>query len=67
MSDETMDILIEVVNQACYMKETIDGKEIECLDSCALSSYADALRYLESKGKVKIISQYGRRIIATWV
>lgn len=64
MTDECLDVLCEVVNQACYTESDSDmGVH---LDSMALSSYADALIYLEKRGRVEILLHEGRRIIAHW-
>lgn len=59
-SDEmgkALDMLEEVINQACRLT---DGT----LDSSALSSYANGLRFLEQHGRVVIHEQYGRRVLA---
>ena len=60
MSDECEELLLEVVCQACMLPD-------RTLDSMALRSYADAIRYLEKKGKVKILKDAGRRVIAVEV
>jgi hypothetical protein len=57
---ECREFLLDVVNQACQMSNGM-------LDSMALSSYAEALRYLAKHGLVEIKSEYGRRVIATVV
>lgn len=56
--NECREILTSVVCQACYIEEK------KPLDSMAISAYAEGLRYLERIGKVKILSQHGRRVIA---
>lgn len=57
--DIILDTLADVIGQAC----SCDGE----LDSMALSAYADGLRLLAKYGRVKIVSEYGRRVIAEWV
>lgn len=59
--DSCLELLCDVVNQACLQS---DGKT---LDSMALSSYADALRFLMKKDKVKIRTDWGRRVIGEWI
>lgn len=54
---ECLGMLIDVVNQACQQSDGV-------LDSMALSSYADGLRFLERFGLVEIVSDGGRRVIA---
>jgi hypothetical protein len=53
------DILEDLVAQAC----TVNGE----LDSMATRTGAEALRYLAEIGRVKIIDEHGRRVIAKWV
>jgi hypothetical protein len=54
---ELLDALDDVLAQACL---TDDGT----LDSMALSAYADGLHLLAEHGRVVIIQQNGRRVIA---
>jgi hypothetical protein len=54
---ELLDALDDVLAQACLMP---DGT----LDSMALSAYADGLELLAEHGRVVIIQQNGRRVIA---
>ena len=49
----------DLTAQGCYYSG--DG-----LDSSAISTYADALRYLASIGRVKITHDAGRRVLAEW-
>jgi hypothetical protein len=58
--DEVIDILDDVIDQACY------GKDNE-LDSCALSAFARGMRKLAEYNKIKIKHEVGRRIIASRV
>lgn len=51
------DLILDLVYQSCKMS---NGE----LDSMAISTYADAMFYLESIGKVKIKEHAGRRVIA---
>lgn len=53
------DLMAEVVNQACTPSDAP-----RTLDSCASSTYADALRYLAKISKVEIVTDVGRRVIA---
>lgn len=62
MDDECLDLLIDVVNQACSHRDCPHDEEY--LDTMALSAYADAIRYLAKRGKVTIITDHGRRVIA---
>lgn len=57
--EEAMEILIELVNQCCF----VDG----FLNSCGISSYADAIRYLAKIGKVEIVKGFGDAIIGRFV
>jgi hypothetical protein len=59
--DELLDALEDVTNQACFIKDPVHG---ECLDSGALSAYADALNMLAKYGIVEIIEAHGRRVTA---
>lgn len=54
------DALIDMVAQACTVE---NGK----LDSMALSAYADTMRLLATLGRLKIESEYGHRVIGTWI
>jgi len=58
---ECREILYNVIHQACWYSNSSDTG---ILDSMALSYYGDAIRYLAKHGYVKIISEYGRRVIA---
>jgi hypothetical protein len=61
---ECLDLLEGMVVQSCSVEST-DGVTIKtCLDSMCLHSFADALRYLNSKGRVVVTSDVGRRVIA---
>jgi hypothetical protein len=60
MFDEAVDHLVYVLTQAC---EVTEGNDTH-YDSMALSSYADALVYLEKIGRVKIRMHAGRRVLA---
>ena len=59
--EEALDALAEVIQQACWLDSQ---KE---LDSMALSAYAEGIQVLADHGKVEIIDQAGRRVIAKWV
>ena len=53
-----LDTMLDQVAQDCYIKEE------EVLDSMAISAHAIAIKLLAKYKKCKIISEYGRRIIA---
>jgi len=55
-------ILARVINQSCYMRN-----DEELLDSCAITSYADAMHFLSKYGKFKIESQTHRRVLGTLI
>lgn len=54
---ELQELVMDLVTQACW---TSDGS----FDSCAISTFAEAMRYLASKGKLKIMYESHRRVIA---
>ena len=58
-----LDLLEDAIVQACYNPQKTEGA-IDELDSCALSAFANAMRYLAKKGRIKILHEAGRRIIA---
>lgn len=54
------DIIRDLVAQGC---NTSDGE----VDSCAISTYADAMRWLASIGRLEITRQYSHRgLIGKW-
>lgn len=55
--DSATDLIAELISQAC----TTSAGE---LDSSGISTYADALRFLAGAGRVEIVREYGRRVIA---
>lgn len=57
--DSLVDMLEEVAVQACHAM--VFGPD---LDSCAIGIYAYALRELAERGRVRIITDVGRRVIA---
>jgi hypothetical protein len=57
--NEALDALEDVISQACYGSGADDE-----FDSMALSAYADGLRLLAEHGRVVIVREYGRRVIA---
>ena len=62
--NEVVEVLCDVINQACG----IDDKErTHELDSGALSAYADGIRLLDKLGKVEMVHQAGRRVLAKWI
>ena len=60
--DECIDLLFEVVYQECAVHPF--GVQ-DCLDSMAMRTYADAMRYLAKHGKLMITKEAGRRVFAT--
>ena len=63
--DELLDVLADVINQACgpvYVDATDSGE----LDSMALSAYADGMRLLAKHGRFQILHEAGRRVIGQW-
>lgn len=55
---EALDVLEEAAYQECWSDED------KCLDSCAISSRARMLRFLARHGRVEIVTDVGRRVIA---
>jgi hypothetical protein len=62
--DECVDIIEDLVNQDCLLPA--EGDRPAMLDSMALSTYADAIRFLAKEGRVQITHEYGRRVIAVF-
>lgn len=60
-ANELLDILEDVLSQAC-LTDAEDGSRL--FDSMAISAYADGLRVLAEHGRVDIVNEYGRRVIA---
>jgi hypothetical protein len=66
--DEALDALAGMVAQECAVDSDatritrITGE----LDSFAVSSHATALRLLARHGRVTIVSDVGRRVLANW-
>jgi len=60
---ELLDTLADVIQQAC----SGPGDRWQSLDSMALSAYADGIRLLAEHGRVEVIDEAGRRVIAKWV
>ena len=58
--EELLEVIMDMVNQHCQRS---DGT----LDSMALTDNAYAMRLLAKHGKLKIISEYGRRVIGKWI
>jgi len=61
---QALDVLSDVVGQACQAIVQEEGID---LDSCALSAYRDGIRFLAAAGRVEIVHQVGRRVLAKWV
>lgn len=62
---EDEDLLLEVILQACGKRDCPHSEWY--LDSMALSTYADAIRFLAKRKRVEIINEGGRRVIAKMV
>jgi len=62
LKTELVEVLAGVLAQACHT----DGDD-PALDSCALSAYRDGLKLLAELGKVTIVREHGRRVLANWV
>lgn len=58
------ELIIALVENACE----VDAIPLDAvpLDSCGMQTNADALRYLAEIGRVEIVSEHGRRVIARW-
>lgn len=61
MAERLVEALFDTIWQICYLPDD------DILDSMATSSYASALRLLAELGKIKIIDEYGRRVIAKYI
>jgi len=61
---ECLETLEDTIVQCCT-DESVKNSSTPRLDSMALSSYADALRFLAKHSRVSIVSEYGRRVIAS--
>jgi hypothetical protein len=59
---ECLDLLFEMTYQACAVHPY--GVE-DCLDSMALRTNVDAMKYLAKYGRLKITKEVGRRVFAT--
>jgi hypothetical protein len=57
--ERLLDLLLECVEQACFYDNGT-------LDSCHISTYADAMRVLGEYGKLKITKDHGRSVIAEY-
>ena len=57
--EQLIEVNMELVAQDCVMQ---DGS----LDSTAITTYADAMRFLAKHGKITIEKEYGRRVIGYW-
>ena len=59
--DELIDTLLDVINQACQIMK---DDNTFYYDSMALSAYADGMRLLAKHRKIKIATEYSRRVIS---
>lgn len=55
---ELLDLIHDLVEQSCWQEGTRQ------YDSIAVGAYADALRVLEDHGRVRVVQEVGRRVIA---
>lgn len=58
--DEANHLIVDLVNQHCHIRP--DG----LIESGAISTNADAIRYLAEHGWVEIVSEHGRFVVARW-
>lgn len=58
--NDLLGMLHDVIVHTCSY--ALDGKNV--VDSQAIGIYNDAIRLLASHGRIKIVNQYGRRVIA---
>ena len=65
MRDEAVELIVEILNQACLLQSGEHRAGV--VDSMALRSYADGLRFLASRGRFEIESEAGRRVIGRFV
>lgn len=65
---DVLEALTDMVSQHCIgweeQKKDLYDREY---DSMALSANADAMMVLAEHGKLKIVHEYGRRVIGKWV
>lgn len=66
--DSRLEIIAALVAQHCSVNHLnfINGDPQVELDSMAISANADAMRELAAQGRIEIISEHGRRILAKW-
>ncbi len=50
-----VDLIQDLVEQSCTN------------DSCAISVYAEAMRFLAKEGRCRIVDECGRRVLIEWV
>lgn len=63
--EELVDVLSNVIEQSCSTGLVGLDTNVD-LDSMALSAYADGMTILEQYGKIEIIDEFGRRVLANW-
>jgi len=56
-----IELIEDLVHQACQGT----GENYD-LDSMEISNYVEAIRYLVKHGRIEIVEEYGRRVIARW-
>ena len=61
---EAESIIEDLVCVACHVSDNVEGAPD--LDSWALSTNAEAMRWLALRGRVKIVTEQGHRITANW-
>ena len=71
--EDAVDCLYDMVCQHCAVPEHDKEWQLEhhgevwnVLDSMALSANRDAMKLLAKLGKIEIVSEYGRRVLANW-
>ena len=58
----TNDLLLEI--EASIRQGASHNKKDDTWDSCGISTYADQMRMLANYGRMTIVDEYGRRVIA---
>jgi len=68
IENEALDIVEDLVRQHCHISEEqqeAEGLGYE-LDSMGISDNADAMRLLARAGRLEIVDEAGRRVLANW-
>lgn len=57
--EDAQELVVELTQQGVYDEDGL-------VDSCAISTYADALRWCAAQGLFEITESAGRRVIGRW-